>query len=768
MKKVKTENAERKKLIKALAFTGSLFASGVLHAGHLYQGTIDGADVPKYVSPLVAPPIMPEVGRVQSWLSKPGGGTKKRDIPYYEIAVRQFRQQILPAGDWNGDGTADYPPTTVWSYGAAADKNPDGSAKTVGQGGTFFYPAFTIEARRNEPLRVRWINDLVDANGNYLPHLLPVDQTLHWANPPQDCRKNLLDLNDGPIRTDCRGRTAEPYTGPVPMVAHLHGAHVGGESDGYPEAWWLPAAKNIPAGFATNGVMFGDITTATGLAGPGTKANDGASGYADYQYPNDQPGTTLWFHDHTLGMTRANVYAGPAGFYLLRDKRQERLLGLPQPAPKSSNLIESSQFKEIPIVIQDRSFNADGSLFYPESRARFDGYNGPYFPQTDANGDLASDIPPIWNPEAFFETMVVNGRTWPYLDVESKRYRFRLLNGCNSRFLNLDLTAYDADGNLLGEVPFYQIGSDGGLLPRVVEVSTGFKTGLPGNGTIPVIKTPASAADEALLVGPAERMDVIVDFSRLPADTAYVLMGNSAPDAPFGGFPIDPAEMADADSTGQVMKFNLVQGEDDPDPSTPVENLVMPGMTPLVPDVPVRRVSLHEEESSLTFEDAEGTLPIAPLAALLGTWDETLGGFQPLLWSDPIRVNPAVGSTEVWEINNFTEDAHPIHLHLVQFQVQRRATMDGSPIDRDADGTPDCTGSCTGTNESGWKDTVVAYPGEVTRVVARFDNPGLYVWHCHILEHEDNEMMLPFCVGEAGKDCPSQLFDPDGTATPGI
>ena len=747
-----------KPIVGAMALVGCVSVSGTSFAGHLYEGTIDGAAVPKYVTPLVIPPTMPAVGEVKTWLPKPNGRLKEKDIPYYEIAVRQFEQQILPAG---------YAATTVWSYGAARDKDADGSGRTVAEGGSFFYPAFTIEAKQNKPLRVRWINDLVDADGNYLPHLLPVDQTLHWASPSQDCRKNLLDLNDGPLRTDCRGRTAEPYTGPVPMVAHLHGAHVGGESDGYPEAWWLPAAKNIPAGFATSGTLFGDITTSTGLAGTRAKVNDGAQGYAEFQYPNDQPGTTLWYHDHTLGMTRTNVYAGPAGFYLLRDS-VEKALGLPGPAPKRSYLEPSRKFKEIPIVIQDRSFNPDGSLFYPESRARFDGYNGPYFPQTDENGDLTSDIAPIWNPEAFFETMVVNGQTWPYLEVEPKRYRFRLLNGCNSRFLNLGLTAYDNDGKPLGEVPFYQIGGDGGLLPQVVEVITGFKTGLPGDGSLPGIKTPASAADEALLMGPAERMDVIVDFSRIPAGTAYVLMGNSAPDAPFGGFPIDPAEMADANSTGQVMKFKLVRGTDDPDPSTPVENLVLPGMTPLVPDVPVRRVSLHEEESSLVFEDAERTVPIAPLAALLGTWDETIGDFQPLLWSDPIRINPAVGSTEVWEINNFTEDAHPIHLHLVQFQIQSRAAMDGAPIDRDADGTPDCTGACTETNESGWKDTVVAYPGEVTRVVAKFDNPGLYVWHCHILEHEDNEMMLPFCVGEAGKDCPAQLFDPNGTGTPGI
>jgi FtsP/CotA-like multicopper oxidase with cupredoxin domain len=392
-----------KPIAAAIIFGSSSLISGLASAGHIYEGTIDGATVPKYAAPLVIPPTMPNSGVVRTWLPKRNGKFKVKEISYYEIAVRQFEQQILPNG---------YHATTVWSYGANRDKDADGTAKTVAEGGSFFYPAFTIEAKANNPIRVRWINDLVDADGNYLPHLLPIDSTLHWANPSQNCRPDLLELGAGPIRTDCRGQSGEPYTGPVPMVAHLHGAHVGPESDGYPEAWWLPKAVNLPQGYATKGEVFGDITTDTPLAGPGAILNDGAQGYADYQYPNDQPDATLWFHDHTLGMTRTNVYAGPAGFYLLRDKT-EKSLGLPRPAPKKSFLQKSSKFREIPIVIQDRSFNPDGSLYYPESRARFDGYDGLVMPDTTDNVNLDSDIAPLWNPEAFFETMVVNGQTWP-------------------------------------------------------------------------------------------------------------------------------------------------------------------------------------------------------------------------------------------------------------------------------------------------------------------------------------------------------------------
>ena len=181
----------------------------------------------------------------------------------------------------------------------------------------------------------------------------------------------------------------------------------------------------------------------------------------------------------------------------------------------------------------------------------------------------ASDISAIWNPEAFFNAIVVNGVTWPALEVEPDLYRFRLLNGSDSRFLNLSLQALDATGAGLGEVPFYQIGAEQSLLPKVVQVTTGFKTELPGGGTIPNV-TPADAAEEALLMGLAERADVIVDFSNLPPGTTKVRMINTAGDVPFGGFPIPPVDLANPATTGQVMEFHLVAdtpvGENSPLP----------------------------------------------------------------------------------------------------------------------------------------------------------------------------------------------------------
>src|SRR5262249_16256938 len=321
-----------------------------------------------------------------------------------------------------------------------------------------------------------------------------------------------------------------------------------------------------------------------------TGHNPGTLGYADFQYRNDQPATTLWYHDHSLGMTRVNVYAGPAGFWLIRGGTFDRVLRpggtpavLPGPAPASGDGVLALNspanpvrrgIREIPIAIQDRSFNADGSLFYPGNRAFFEGLNeqgtggGPNAQFPDAP-ELripfvpTSDVAPIWNPEPFFNTMVVNGVTWPQLAVAPARYRFRLLDGCDSRALNLALiyqrgnhdTDHDSDfpGNArMKELPFVQIGAEQGFLPRPVEIRTGFATPiLHAKKPTPQERVPASNPQQALLMMPAERADVIVDFTNLP-DGTMVTMINTAPDSPFGGFPDVPA---DAATTGQILQF---------------------------------------------------------------------------------------------------------------------------------------------------------------------------------------------------------------------
>jgi FtsP/CotA-like multicopper oxidase with cupredoxin domain len=744
---------------------------------------LDPTTIPKYVTPLVIPPQMPK------------STASPAPAADYDIAVRQFKQQILPGGIWGssfpnpagGAPLGPFPATTVWSYGRAEDQLPDSSEIPGGAVGvapapdsTFNYPAFTIENRSGTPTSVRWINDLVDpVSGTYLPHLFPVDQTLHWANPPKaNCAM------DDPNRTDCETMVPEPYTGPVPLVTHVHGAHVQPDSDGFPEAWWLPGApgtKGIPASYAPQGSAF-------------TQANNGntVAGSAFYSYQNSQPATTLWYHDHALGMTRLNVYAGPAGFWLVRGGTNDVAAGiLPGPAPNPTEgdpnfeADARGKIREIPVAIQDRSFNSDGSLFYPTSRAFFDGFVGPYI-GTMTPGEY-SDISAIWNPEAFFNTMVVNGTTWPLLEAAPARYRLRLLNGCNSRTINLSMfmvTSLGADGiagtadDVLGaEVPFYQIGADQGFLPKVVRIQTGQVTTLPGNGTFPAA-TPTSAPEQALLMGPAERADVIVDFSGL-ANGTRIRMINTAPDAPFGGFP-DAA--ADPLTTGQVMDF-IINGAlltETDGFTTPPQNLVLPAETHLGTQTSSRMLSLNElmsdqvcVEIDSATEAIVGTLftrppadptflsdclaatptipgnitdAMGPRQARLGimTIDPLTGNLlaQNLKWGDPVSEFPLLNSTEVWEIFNTTVDAHPIHLHLVRFEVVNRQDLDPATL-LPLPGTV----TLPQPNELGYKDTVVAYPGQVTRIKARFDIAGRYVWHCHIVEHEDNEMMRSFIVG---------------------
>jgi spore coat protein A len=532
-------------------------------------------------------------------------------------------------------------PTTVWSYGSV--NHPD----------TFNYPAFTIEAKWTAPVRVKWMNQLVDAHGNYLPHLLPIDQTLHWANPP-----------GGVGGRDSEALDATPYRGPVPIVTHLHGGHSGEESDGFAEAWFLPAAKNIPAGYATVGSYYETFKAqAERLYG-----QLWTPGSAVFQYDNNQAAATLWYHDHSLGMTRANVYAGPAGFYLLRGGPDDLVLDtkdkpatLPGPAPALGDP-PGTKYYEIPIAIQDRSFNADGSLFYPNNRAFFEGLHQPptepyldipFIPDQACDGP--SDISPIFNPEFFGNTMVVNGKTWPYLEVEQRRYRFRFLNGCNSRFLILKMvTDPMAQRPVQAVLPFWQIGAEGGFLPAPVQL-------------------------DSLLMGLAERADVIVDFTGLQEGTKLYLI-NEGPDEPFGGGePPGDFDAADPATTGQVMQFRVVR-RTSRDTSTLPNQLILPVPPPLPTATTTRQVSLNEEDSQTVrvSTDADGNVvlncdtgePFGPRFALLGT--VAGGAGVPLRWEDSITENPAVGATEVWELYNFTQDAHPIHIHEILFQVLER------------------------------------------------------------------------------------------------
>ena len=473
------------------------------------------------------------------------------------------------------------------------------------------WPGPTIEVRSGVPVKIKYHNDALPTT-----HPLPVDFTLHGseADKPQ-----------------------------VRNVVHLHGAKILPESDGYPEAWISPDGVTGPVLFNPN----------------------------PFVYPNDQQSTMLWYHDHTLGITRLNMIMGLAGAYLIRD------------AVEDSLNIPKGQF-EIPLLIQDRLFNADGSLIYPV-----------------ADGGTHQ----FWIPEFFGDTMCVNGKVWPVLDVEPRRYRFRMLNACNARFLNMTVVRTDSNGTphgMAGPI-FHVIGTDGGLLP-------------------------APVAQTTLLQAPAERLDVILDFTGKGGQ--FFVLKNDAP-APFpGGGEVVPTE---------IMMFRVSKPLSSRDTTT-IPQVLNPASLNFNPN----HVNRTRDVVLTELDRASDGFPI-------------IGLLDNKNWDDPVTEDPKAGSTEVWNMINDTGDGHPKHIHLVQFQILSR-----QPFDQD---TFDNTGQLVFTappqapapeEQHAFKDVVKAYPGTVTKLAMKFDLPTgthvipghryKYVWHCHILEHEDNEMMRPMDI----------------------
>ncbi|MHB0915219.1 MAG: multicopper oxidase family protein [Thermoleophilia bacterium] len=548
----------------------------------------------------------------------------------YAVDITEFQQQVLPSP---------LPTTTVWGYGGMVSA----------PGGPVYYrgaPGATFAATRGVPVNVQWINNLLG------PHLFAVDPTLHWANP------NGMAMPMPPFSPFPPGYPLAQS--PVPTVPHLHGGEVRSDSDGGPDAWF----------------------THNGITGPGFSKSL-------YTYPNQQQAASLWYHDHALGITRMNVLAGLAGFYLLSD-----------PADTVAPSLPPAEY-DIPVVIQDRSFNSDGSLYFPSV------------------GSHPSTMP-YWQHEFFGNTIMVNGKVWPNLDVERRQYRFRLLNGSNARFYNISLS---------NSHPFTQIASDGGYLPQPEPLTS-------------------------LLLSPGERAEILVDFSSLPAGT-QMIMNNDARTPYPDGSPVV------AGQTSRIMRFTVADTASTPPGVLPPTLNDIPELTP---DSPARVVTLNTE-----FDD-------------LGHTGVLLDGQK---WSAPVSELPLVGSTEDWYVANITAATHPIHLHLVQFQVVSRQAYDSVgyyfawtdlngdpplsqptvrlPVEPYLQGSP----MPPEPGETGWKDTVRADPYEVLRVRVRwapqdadpvstspgenlfpFDpafGPG-YVWHCHILDHEDNEMMRPLKV----------------------
>ena len=595
---------------------------------------LDATSIPQFSTQLYILPAMP-------------AATTSSGYDGYALAARPFKQQILPKG---------FPATTVFGFGA------------VNSSSSFHAPSHTIEATVNRPVRVAWANQLVNSAGDYVSHPLPVDPTLHWANPGG----GTAHRDSAPAFTSTPGA----YKGPVPLVVHMHGAHVYQDSDGFPEAWYLPAAKNIPSGYAASGTKYATFAAQA-------KSRFGVSwgkGSAQYEYTNDQRATALWFHDHTIGMTRLNVRAGLAGMYILRGGGTDVTNGeLPSPAPRRGDGAGKAYY-EIPLVIQDPSFNTDGSQYLPSANT-FSG--GPYIPTTD--------VPPIWNDVYYGSTITVNGNTWPNLNVEPRRYRFRVLNACAVRPLTLKVvSSVTAATPAEAALPIWVIGTDGGFVSHPTELSG--KTGLP--------------------VLPAERYDIIVDFTGVKDGTKLYLTNEGA--------------AATEGTTATVMRFTVGKLKSR-DTSTPPAHLKLPAYAaPGTPKV-TRRVSFAEIASTLVSG--------ATSSYTCGTVDAS-GNNTVRAWGDAVTETPASGSTEMWEVWNFanvTGISHVFHMHLVQFQVVNRQTIGGATVAPYA-------------WENGPKDSCDAPTGMITRVKAKFDRKGDYVWHCHFLDHEDNAMMRPMNV----------------------
>ncbi len=630
----------RRQVLRAGMVAGAGAAIGVpqlIAASDASAGQLDPATIPQFVTQLFVLPAMP-----RSYVTS--------EYDQFSLAARPLRQQILPRG---------FPATPVFGIGSTTSRL------------TFHAPAYTVEATVNRHSRLIWSNQLVDSSGDYVPSLLPVDPTLHWANPPGG--------TSGRDSMPAFKSTPAAYTGPVPLVMHLHGAHDFPDADGYPEAWYLPEARNIPAGYAKTGTFY-DQFKEQAFQRAGVRW---APGSATYVFANDQRATSLWFHDHTLGMTRLNIRSGLLGMYMLRGGGSDLKRGvLPGPAPGHGDR-PGTRYSEIPLVIQDPTFNTDGTQYLPATNQLSP---GPYVPTTD--------IPPIWNGMYFGNTITVNGNTWPNLNVEPRRYRFRVLNACAVRSLTLKVTSRPhAAAPAATALPVWVIGSDGGFLPAPVELAG--KTGLP--------------------ILPSERYDIIIDFTGLKPGT-HLYLSNEGTAATVG-------------TTGSVMRFTVVPLKSK-DTSVPPGHLKLPALPAMHKPTRTRRVSFTEQGSSFVVSQIS--------RYLCGTVDGN-GLPNPLDWGAPITEKPADGSTEIWEVWNFSPEgaaqiSHVFHMHLVQFQVLNREPIGGGTV------------SAPHPWERGHKDSCASPTGVITRVKATFDHKGRFVWHCHFLDHEDNDMMRPYQV----------------------
>ncbi len=794
-------------LVCAFALLSS--TSGLAAQNPVPQTPLPGSNIPQFVQPL---PLLGVQGGPINTIVATSYSDPNNPL---QLSICEFTANILPANSLGKNTPA--PATWVWGYWPGATC-PDPSTPR----GTYLGPVLVNV--KGTPTAIRFTNALPTVDKTkVVAYKYSTDQTLHWADPlnaeanmcnmmggdPPQVGVGIPPYNDTAMQCSFNfGEFPINVFNPVgiPAVPHLHGGEVPAVLDGGPDAW-----------FTSDGLMKGhDFYSYSGALPtltPSLKGNE-----AIYRYPNSQGASPIWFHDHTLGATRLNVYAGIAGGYYILDPNLENYLA-------SINMPPVTQV--IPLILQDRQFDTTGQLYFP----------------TDFPGGLNGPTPnpqhPYWIPEFLGDTIVVNGKAWPYLNVQPKRYRFLFLNGSNARTYETFLV--NPTTKVMGPV-MWVIGNDGGFLdyPSIVDPNA------------------AKPTEPHLIIMPGERYEVIVDFSRVAGQTLVLKNVGKAP-YPGGAAP-------QGTSTGQLLQFRVAAcpaggcpSDTSYDPASggalrpmtdqlttpptwtkqplvrlttyPANGTLAPGVSPTyVRELTLNEVALAPQTTIDPVTGLTTAYPGGPVEILVN--NTKWSGKSPRTYGDftEVRINgisefvsetPREGDTEIWEIVNTTMDAHPIHTHLFTFQLLNRQSYGtkgfnaaywkafpgvagnaacpagvycpafGPPLTYNTGllrtvngvqipllgGNPDVTPylanaiSLPDPDEVGWKDTVMAPPGMVTRMVVRFaptevpvnapasalgypfapndgtngavgDSHG-YVWHCHIIDHEDNEMMRP-------------------------
>ncbi|HEY6002550.1 MAG TPA: multicopper oxidase domain-containing protein [Anaeromyxobacter sp.] len=806
--------------MKAIRSVVPLVLALALPAGALAfpgpQTPIAGSNIPQFKQALPLLSIAPQNGTFTTIVS-----THTSFAAPLQISMCEFQAKVLPPGTFAPNVQ---PLTWVWGY------IPGPTCPTTPQD-TYLGPVLVNV--KNVPTTLRFTNSLptVDKT-NVFAYKYSTDQTLHWADPLGG-EQNMCHMASGdPPQVNvgiplfdsmCSfnfGEDPRGFFNPVgiPAVPHLHGGEVPPVLDGGPDAWFTSLNANGTYEHGHDYYTNPRVTTVNGLpVGPNE---------AVYSYPNSQGQAPLWFHDHTLGATRLNVYAGIAGAYYLIDPAQESL------DPNNPGQFEKLKMRPltelIPIVLQDRMFDTNGQLFFPN------GFPG------GINGPPTNPQHPYWNPEFIGDSIVINGKVWPFLNVEPRRYRFLFLNGSNAR--TYEMFFVNPATKVMGPV-MWVIGNDGGILdwPSIIDPNA------------------AKPVEPHFIIMPGERYEMIVDFSGFAGQNLVLKNVAKAP-YPGGATP-------QGTTTGQLMQFRVAacpaggcptDGSYDPALNqkgmpgavslrpTPVVRLTNAQSGVVAPGVTIsktRQLTLNEVAllPQTTIDPVTGlttAYPGGPVEILVNNtlWSgKNRPDFQPVTIggiTEYISETPKEGDIELWEIVNTTADAHPIHTHLATFQVLNRQSYGakgfmaayaagfttnlpagctaglycpayGPPYDYDPaknplsggkwGGNPDVTPYLANAiqvpdpDEVGWKDTFLVYPGMVNRMLVRFaptetplgttgnypfspndgtngavgDSHG-YVWHCHIIDHEDNEMMrqhvvvplaLPDCPGGSGVAC---------------